>query len=113
MSDNLIKYHAVMRKVGSQYPLTVQFSAKDSTDAVAELCAAAGVQNTNGLEEFEILEILPRGEYKRAALKTSRAVTSAAERLEAVTAAVVPPKPVIRLELEEKTYVPYTLSLAA
>jgi hypothetical protein len=112
VSEELTKYYAVMKKVGTGSPLSVHFFAKDDTDAVAELCAAAGVQNTNGLLEFEILEVLPRGEYRRAALKTARKTTTE-ERLEANRAPIVPPKPVIRVELEERTYTPYTHKLAA
>jgi hypothetical protein len=113
----MIDYHATLRKVGSQTPLSVQFSAKDHTDAIAELCAAAGVQNTNGLLEFEILEVLPHGQYKRAAVKLSRE-TSTAERLAANQAAVITPEPSkalvkTTLTLAEKPYTPYTKQLAA
>ena len=109
------EYHAVAKKVNSGTPFTVMFTAKDNTDAIAELCAAAGVQNTNGLSEFEILEVLPKGEYKRAALKQSKEMT-AKERLEANQAVVVPPVEPAKepeLTLAEKHYVPYTKQLAA
>lgn len=114
MSKETKQYYAVMRKVGTKSPLSVHFNAVDDTDSVAELCAAAGVQNTNGLAEFEILEVLPGGQYRRAALKVERKTTTE-ERLEANRAPIVPPdkKPVIRIELEERTYTPYTTVLAA
>jgi hypothetical protein len=106
-------YHATLRKVGSQGPLSVQFSAEDATDAIAELCAAAGVQNTNGLVEFEILEVLPGGEYIRAALKTE-SNQSTKERLAKHTAPVVAPEveEVKPLTLAEKVYQPYTKTAA-
>src|SRR5690606_39141442 len=94
MADK-IQYHATARKEGSLTPFSVQFYAKDPTDAIAELCAAAGVTNSNGLVEFEILEVLERGMYRRAALKLSKK-TTIAERLAANQAPVVPP------EVEEK-----------
>jgi hypothetical protein len=109
------RYHAVAKKVGGGTTFTVMFDAKDNTDAIAELCAAAGVQNTNGLVEFEILEVLPKGEYKRAALKQSKELT-AKERLEAHQAVVVSPAETSKeseLTLAEKHYVPYTKQLAA
>jgi hypothetical protein len=110
--EELNDYFAVMRKVGSNSPVTVQYSAANITDAIAELCAAAGVQNTNGLLEFEILKVLPDGKYERAALKTVRKNDSTSSRLAAAQAPVIPPKPEAEKIYNEQTYQPYKLAAA-
>lgn len=106
-------YYAVARKVGTHNAFTVQFSAKDTTDAIAELCAAAGVQNTNGLLEFEVLMIMEKGKYHRVALKEERKTTTE-QRLQANQGPVTPPEPVVPKEPPaEKQYSQYTTAKAA
>lgn len=105
-------YHATARKAGSATPFSVMFQAADSTAAVGELCDAAGVHGTSGLTEFEILEVLGNGHYRRAALKETRSTTTK-ERLAANTAPVVPPQGNTAIVATEKVYTPYTHKQAA
>lgn len=113
MVDELKDYFAVLRKVGSSTPVTVQYSAANVTDAISEMCAAAGVQNTNGLVEFEILLVREDGKYERAAYKPSKTPTSTSERLAAERAPIVPPENVPEPKsYTEATYHPYTRKAA-
>lgn len=105
-------YHATAKKAGQSTPFSVSFHADDPTAAIGELCDAAGVYNTSGLSEFEILEVMGHGHYRRAALKEGRSTTTQ-ERLAANTAPVVPPSTEPQAIPTEKQYMPYTVKQAA
>lgn len=105
------KYHAVFKKEGSATPLTVLLTAASVTDAIIEMCTAAGVSGTTSITEFEILEVLGSDKYARVAMKPARVHKSAEQRIAAHQAPVTPPAPAG--EITEQKYTPYTKQLAA